>query len=218
MHVNHVGDFLQQLFGLLQDRHYTTIRQRTIASDSRPINSEDNYLFDRFFVETLSHGSVQEPFIRDKAVSTYGRCRWYLLLLAVMDENIVHRVVHSLQEKWPGCSAGKSVAFVLATSNLERAVAFAFQMPTPLYVQEVISVVEMGAIACTMLPRRASVKLDRFIDSHISISGVEQTNVRLSEACHHTQQQDVFAVVASMASYLEFSNPADGMSVPVAES
>ena len=219
MHVYQVGEFLQKLFGLLQERNYTTTRARSQTSNAsvgRPIKGKDNGLFLTFFAEILSHGSAKKPFIRDKAVSSHGRCRWYMLLLAVTDENIIHRVVHSLQQTWPGCIAGKSVSFVLVTSKMERAVAFAFEMPTPIYVQRVISVVEMGAIACTMLPQRMSVVLDHFIQSNLSISADEQTHVHLREACHQAKQQEVFAVVARMTSYLEFF-PEKEISVPVAE-
>jgi hypothetical protein len=89
-------------------------------------------------------------------------------------------------------------------------------MPTSVYVQKVISLVEMGAIACTMLPQRVAIKLERFTKTHVS--GNVQTHVYVSEACHHTQEQEVFAVVANMTSYLGFSIPENDISVPVAVS
>ena len=43
------------------------------------------------------------------------------------------------------------------------------------------------------------------------------TQVLLREACHN-QQQEVFAVVASMTYYLDFPAPAVALAVPAAQS
>ena len=200
-----VGDFLLLLLALLQTPRYSCFSKRHKAESHhpRPVISQDNAMFHNFWHTICLHGVSDKKTYSKVAVSTYGKSKWYMLLLPVKDDNVIHRVVHSLQKQWPGCSAGMSIALVLSTFQKERTLLFAFAMPEPVYAQQVASAFGMGVIACTMLPRRVSKSLEWFFKQHYDESCTKQTQVPFPEACFAEQQQ-VFAVVAKMASYIEF--------------
>jgi len=214
-----VDVFLQKLLDLLQDPAYSSFRKRHKSgnNDSHPVHYTDRDMFHEFWIRIGSHGSVKQVVCRDVAKSKYGTSKWYMLLLPVQDDSIIYRVVHSLQKQWPGCSACMSVSLVLQTFDKERAIVFSFTMQEPVWTQQVLAMLEMGVIACTMLPRRVALSLEWFSKQHDPTSDKPSKQVVLHEACSG-HQQEVIAVVARMTSYLEFHVQVDAIAVPAAQS
>lgn len=208
--------FIQRLLGLLQEPSYSSFRKRHKAgnNDCHPLVYTDNDMFHAFWQQIVSHGSVAERAFQDVAVSTYGKSTWYLLLLSVEDDNVLHRLVHSLEKEWPGCSSGISIVMDLFTFDQERVVIFAWKMPERVYAQRVFSVVQKGVLAYTMVPKRVALSLEWFAKKHIPTAG--KTFVFLSEAC--IKQQEVIAVVAPMTSYMPFPITAEEVAGPAAQS
>ena len=208
--------FIQRLLGLLQEPSYSSFRKRHKAgnNDCHPVVYTDNDMFHAFWQQIVSHGSVAERAFQDVAVSTYGKSTWYMLLLPIEDENVTHRLTHSLEKEWPGCSSGMSVTIALLTSNQERVAMFAWKMPGPVYAQRVFSVVQKGVLAYTMVPKRVALSLEWFAKKHTPTTG--RTEVCLSKAC--IEQQEVIAVVALMTHYMRFPITAEEVAGPAAQS
>ena len=213
--VHRVGKFLQLVLEMLQATCYSKFRKRHPPAKHQPYPEyKDSDMFHNFWNAISSHGRLDCATYRNKAVSMYGQSKWFMVFLPIPDMNIIHRVVHSLEKQWPGCSAGISVAIVMSTFNVEKGILFAFVLPKIVYAQQVATSMGLGVIACTLLPKRVSVSLEWFFNSNY-VEGVKR-QVPLSDACNGDQQQ-VFAMVAKMNSYMEFPDLSQASASVVAQ-
>jgi hypothetical protein len=197
-----LGDFFEQLLALLRNRvnnpHFKKRKRDKNTMCNFRYQDGDNFIYREFWRGLDSHGATFEytsdPF--------QNNSKWYLVLLPVTDDNIIHRIVRSLEKEWPDSSLNTmSVAMVLYTLGEECAVAFMFSMSKTRSVQKVVSVLGKGVIACTMLPWRVAKCVEWFFNANYR-DGVQE-QVTLAETWNDDiLEQQVIVIVTPMHNYM----------------
>jgi hypothetical protein len=193
-----LGDFFEQLLNLLAHNPKFKGRKRDRHKVCKCRDREtDNVIYRDFWRGLDSHGET----LTRTSTGFHNSSKWYLLLLPVTDDSIIHRIVRSLEKKWPDSTLeALSVAMVLSTLREERAVFFMFSMPRVQQVKQIVSVLGPGVIACTMLPKRVSKLVELFFNKNHRGDG--QAQVTLTKTWDNDiLEQDVVAHVAPMRIY-----------------